>query len=102
MWVLPWTTESSMRIPVNYLEDGRLPWPSTALPRLVVDALGRYRQSQNDELEGVVGAALSDHGFDVRKSVKPEKKQHYGLATLSGEIDTLCIDPGRSHVGHRS
>lgn len=98
VWVLPWTAESTMRILANYLEDGRLPWPPTALPAPVVRALGAYRQAQNDALEDVVGDALDAHGFVVRKSVKPEKKQHYGLLALSGEIDTLCIDTLRSRI----
>lgn len=98
VWVLPWTTESFMQIFANYLEDGRLPWPPTALPAQVVDALGTYRQAQNKELEDVVGDALDAHGFVVRKSVKPEKKSHYGLLSLSGEIDALCIDVPRSRI----
>lgn len=98
VWVLPWTVEASMRILVNYLQDGRLPWPSTALPAGVTGALRSYRQGKNDQLEDDIEGALRTHGFVVRGSVKPEKKVHYGLASLYGEIDTLCIDEARSRI----
>lgn len=98
VWVLPWTAESMMRIVVNYLGDGRLPWPTASLPAAVDAAFGSYRQDQNDQLEDVIEDALRDHGFEVRGSVKPEKKNHYGLTSLSGEIDTLCIDKARSRI----
>ena len=98
VWVLPWTLESMTRVLANYLSDGRLPWPSTALPSEVVTALNTYRQARNHELEQDIGSALADRGFVTRNSVKPEKKDRYGLATLSGEIDTICIDPTRSRI----
>jgi hypothetical protein len=98
VWVLPWTVETSMRIFANYVGDGRLPWPGTALPAEVRAALGAYRQGKNDQLEDDIEDALRKYGFEVRGSVKPEKKDHYGLASLSGEIDTLCIDEPRSRI----
>lgn len=98
VWVLPWTAESSIRVLANYLSDGRLPWPNSALPTAVVSALETFRQAQNRELEDQVAAGLTDHGFIVRKSVKREKRAHYGLAALSGEIDAICIDVERSRI----
>lgn len=98
VWILPWTTESMMRIVVNYIGDGRLPWPPSSLPIGVVTAFRTYRRAQNDHLEDLIENMLRHHGFDVRGSVKPEKKDHYGLTSLSGEIDTLCIDEARSRI----
>lgn len=98
VWVLPWTVETSMRIFANYVQDGRLPWPRTALPAEVTAALESYRQRQNDLLEREIEGALRTHGFKVRGSVKPEKKARHGLVSLSGEIDTLCIDEARSRI----
>lgn len=98
VWVLPWTAESTMRIVLNYLADGRLPWPTKTLPAVVADAFATYRQALNIDLEDVIEVALREHGFAVRGSVKPEKKDHYGLTSLSGEIDALCIDEPRSRI----
>jgi hypothetical protein len=98
VWILPWTIESTLRIMANYLSDRRLPWPESALPSAVNKALATYRQEQNRELERDCAESLAAHGFIVRAGVKPEKKRHYGLANLSGEIDALCVDPARSRI----
>ncbi|WP_103355608.1 hypothetical protein [Amycolatopsis sp. CA-128772] len=98
LWVLPWTTESARKIFLNYLRDGRLPRPHAVLPETVNTVLNKYRQEQNREAEKKCTAALSVPGLIVRSGVKPEKKNHYGLAQLSGEIDTLCVDPARSRI----
>lgn len=98
LWVLPWTAESTLRIVANYLGDGRLPWPDTALPQEVRMALDQYRQGRNREVEKDCVAALSARSFLVRGAIKPEKAHHYGIASLAGEIDALCIDPARSRI----
>lgn len=97
-WVLPWTAESTLRILANYLGDGRLPWPDTVLPKEVRQALDQYRQGRNREVEKDCVAALSGRGLIVRGSIKPEKAHHYGIDSLAGEIDALCIDPARSRI----
>lgn len=98
LWVLPWLAESTLHIFLNYLEDGRLPWPDAALPTGVPTALDQYRQKRNRDLEKEVVKALDDASFVVRGGVKPEKGRHYGFTRLSGEIDALCFDPARSRV----
>ncbi|PZS37388.1 MAG: hypothetical protein DLM62_19535, partial [Pseudonocardiales bacterium] len=85
VWVLPWTAESTMRIVANYLGDGRLPWPDTALPKPVTQTLNQYRQHRNRQMEKECVAALKQKDFVVRGSVKPEKADHYGIP--SGSID---------------
>jgi hypothetical protein len=97
-WVLPWTAESTLKIVANYLGDGRLPWPNTALPREVTTALDQYRQGRNRDVERKCVAALSARSFLVRGSIKPEKAHRYGITSLTGEIDALCIDPARSRI----
>ncbi|GAB2472375.1 hypothetical protein [Jatrophihabitans fulvus] len=96
LWVLPWACEMATRVAVNYLHDGRLPWPNNALPVPVVKALDAYRKVRNRQLEIDSEAQLKEYGFTVRGSVK--KPKVIGLKTLSGEIDVLCIDPGRSRI----
>lgn len=98
LWVLPWTTDSTLRIVANYLSDGRLPWPDAALPGGVTKALKQYRQARNRELEKEAVAVLNASGFIVRGNVKPEKAAHYGISDLSGEVDALCIDEGRDRI----
>lgn len=96
LWVLPWACEMATRVAVNYLHDGRLPWPNNSLPVPVVKALDTYRKVRNRQLEIDSEAQLKERGFTVRGSVK--KPKVIGLQTLSGEIDVLCIDPGRSRI----
>jgi hypothetical protein len=98
VWVLPWTAESTLQIFANYLGDGRLPWPNTALPRKVVDALNIYRQQQNREAEKECVTKLETGGFVVCGSVRPAKAKHYGIPKLTGEIDALCVDINRSRI----
>jgi hypothetical protein len=98
VWVLPWTVESTLRIFANYLGDGRLPWPDAALPRDIRTALDRYRQRRNREVEKDCVAALTARGFIVRGGIKPEKADHFGIASLAGEIDALCVDSARSRI----
>jgi len=98
IWVLPWSAESTLRIVANYLGDGRLPWPDTVLPQGVRTALDQYRQGRNRSLEKDCVAALADHGLIVRGSIKPEKAHLYGLESLIGEIDALCVDDSRARI----
>ena len=98
IWVLPWTAGSTLKILANYLSDGRLPWPDTVVPKEVTQALDRYRQGRNREVEKDCVEALSDRGLVVRGTVKPEKAHHYGIDSLAGEIDALCVDPARSRI----
>ncbi|WP_409463463.1 hypothetical protein [Amycolatopsis sp. GA6-003] len=98
VWVLPWTAGASRKVVLNYLEDGRLPRPHAALPDAVNDVLNTFRQEQNRGAEKECRAALEATGLIVRSSVKPEKKNFYGISKLTGEIDTLCIDPGKSRI----
>ena len=98
LWLLPWTSESTLRIFANYLSDGRLPWPDTALPQGVRMALDQYRQRRNREVERDCVAALTARGFIVQGSIKPRKAEHYGIASLTGEVDALCLDPTRSRI----
>lgn len=61
-------------------------------------ALDQYRQGRNRDVEKDCVAALSARNLVVRGTVKPEKADHYGIASLTGEIDALCIDPARSRI----
>jgi hypothetical protein len=98
IWVLPWTAESTLRIVANYLGDGRLPWPDTVLPQDVRTALDQYRQGRNRQVEKDCVATLAGRSLIVRGSIKPEKAHLFGIDSLTGEIDALCIDPTRSRI----
>ncbi len=98
VWVLPWSSEMTLKILANYLSDGRLPWPARVLPGSVNDALNRYRQTRNRALEVDVVEALSVDPVLTKGSIKPQKASKYGIASLSGEVDALCIDPSQSRI----
>lgn len=98
LWILPWSAEHTLRILATYLGDGRLPWPAAHLPNSANQALARYRQQQNREAEKDCVAALQSADLVVRPGVKPNKAGTIGIPRLSGEIDALCVDPGRSRI----
>ena len=80
------------------LEDGRLPWPPRVLPEGVKQALSKYRQERNDQLEDDCYHILSNLGLVVRKKIRPRKAKHIGIDSLAGEIDVLCVNAARSHI----
>ena len=96
--LLPWSVELTLEILATYLGDGRLPWPGRILPHEVNQALNRYRQRRNRQLELDCVAALSSEGLVTRGNIRPEKAKNYGISNLSGEIDVLCVDPQRSRI----
>lgn len=98
VWVLPWTAESTMRVVVAYLGDGRLPWPQRSLPEEVTQSLLTHRQGRNRQLERECLAALQVGGLIARGSVKPHKCQLVGLTSLTGKIDVLCLDERRGRI----
>lgn len=96
--VLPWSAEMTLKIVANYLSDGRLPWPASHLPEKVAQALNRYRQRRNRQLELDIVSALGNGVFVVRGGIKPGKASAYGIDHLSGEIDAVCVDAARSRI----
>jgi hypothetical protein len=98
LYVLPWSAEMTLKIVANYLSDGRLPWPGRSLPDKVTQALNRYRQRRNRQLELDCVDALGSGQLVVRGGIKPEKASKFGIGQLSGEIDAVCVDPLRSRI----
>lgn len=98
LYVLPWSAEMTLKIVANYLSDGRLPWPGRTLPEKVTQALNRYRQRRNRQLELDCVDALGNGQLVVRGGIKPEKASKYEIDQLSGEIDAVCVDPLRSRI----
>lgn len=96
--VLPWSSGYTLRILAAYLSDGRLPWPQKALPFPVNKALDEYRQKQNRQAEKDCAVKLTVPELIVRPSLKPNKAAKIGIVALKGEIDVLCVDPGRSRI----
>jgi hypothetical protein len=91
--ILPWVTEGAAKVFSDYLEDGRLPWPRTQLPKRVNDALVAYRRQRNQALEDDIIAVAEKLSLRARKNVK--KPASIGLSRLSGEIDALVLDEHR-------
>ena len=105
IFVLPWTAEATLQIFCNYIDDGRLPWPARVLKRTdenppgkVVRALQEFRQKRNRLLESECISQLRHPRLILQRTVKPNKRQHYGLSSLSGEIDVICINPKSSTI----
>jgi hypothetical protein len=80
-----------------YLTDGRLPWPSSSVPRAVIDAFNNYRGRQNAELERQVLDTLRSLGLPCRGNIEPHEVAPLGLQ-LAGEIDALAADLQRSRL----
>jgi len=98
VWVLPWTAGQAVSILKNYLEDGRLPWPMSALPRDVENALKKYRQERNRQLELDCVDMLQQKFEYVVGGLTEKKAAKLGVTDLSGEIDALVIDEKRSRI----
>ena len=71
LYVLPWTAATTLAILSNYLGDGRLPWPQETLRKNVVQALNRYRQGKNDQLEKDCYEELADTPLVIRRNIEP-------------------------------
>ena len=99
LYVLPWTAATTLAILSNYLGDGRLPWPQETLRKNVVQALNRYRQGKNDQLEKDCYEELADTPLVIRRNIEPGRSaQMIGLDPLSGDIDLLAVAANQSRV----
>ena len=99
LYVLPWSASKTLEIVTVYLGDGRLPWPARVLPEEVNQAVNQYRQAKNRQLEKDCLTALSDPQLVTCGSIKPNKAERlYGIKSLPGEIDVICVDPKRSRI----
>ena len=98
IYVLPWSAEMTLRILGNYISDRRLPWPESTLPDDVSNSLDRAQQQRSRELEHECRSVLEDAEFVTAARVKPEHYHKHGIASLSGEIDVIGVDPSRSLI----
>ena len=97
-YILPWTSQLTIKILRGYLIEGRLPWPKRVLPANVCEALDRYRQKVNKGFEDECVRILSDSRLIVRNGIKPAKARRFGIDALYGEIDVLCVDQRTSRI----
>lgn len=90
--VAPWAAGTTRSVILNHLEDGRLPWPESALPSDVTAALKSYRSQRNRELEQEAVERLADvEDIRVRGSLKPKRAAQIGVPDLPGEIDFVAV-----------
>ncbi|GAA4726551.1 hypothetical protein GCM10025782_26170 [Pedococcus ginsenosidimutans] len=93
LWVSPARCRGTQRLFINYLSEGRLPWPRSALQEQVRDSLvsaaAKMRQERNRGVEKAVLARVVDAGWPARAQVRPT---HKGLPWLPGEVDVLTAD----------
>ena len=94
--VRPWAVEGFLRRLVRYLDDGRLPWPASALPDEVNRALNQLRQKHNATLEVDVFEAVKEIGLLARKGVR--KPDQLGLTHMPGEIDVVAACPSHRQI----
>ena len=111
LYVLPWTAMATHRIVLNYLNDGRLPWPypppkdaphraDVYLGKSVRKALREYRKTYcEDALEKKeCYDALSATHLKTVQNIDEKKPEKYGMDSLYGEIDLLSVDPEASRI----
>lgn len=96
--IMPWAIESTYRVYLRYISDGRLPWTRNTTPPQVLAAMDAYRQRRNNELEDEVHERVAELGYPNRKRIRPNKAQSIGLEHLSGEIDEILADPLRNAI----
>lgn len=98
LYVLPWTASNAWKIMLNYLGDARLPWPEEMIGPNTAKALDSIRQKRNRELERECAQAVAHPLLEVRPNVCTNKAKALGIEKLSGEIDTLVIDPRSGRI----
>lgn len=98
VWVSPWTAQIARRIWINYLGEHRMPRPDKELPKPVVGALSAARQARQRQFEKDCASKLDGLPIIRMVRVRKERAHNYGIQSLTGEIDILCIDPSRSLV----
>jgi hypothetical protein len=96
---MPWAIESTLRVYLRYISDGRLPWTRSTTPPEVVTALDAHRQKRNNALEDEVHQTVAERGYACRKRMKRNKARSIGLKRLSGEIDYSWLTRGEMSFG---
>ena len=112
LYVLPWTAMATHRIVLNYLNDGRLPWPyppthqkaphrtEMYLGEAVQKALKKYRRDYCEkplEKEECYDALSATH-LKTIQNIDERRPEDYGMDSLSGQIDLLSVDPEASRI----
>ena len=112
LYVLPWTAIATSHIVINYLQDGRLPWPyppthqkaphrtEVYLGKAVRKALASYRTEYCEkplEKQECYGLLSGTH-LKTAQNIDERKPEMYGIDSLYGEIDLLSVDPERSRI----
>ena len=112
LYVLPWAAVATRRIVLNYLNDGRLPWPyppthqkaphrtDNYLGPAVQKALNEYRTEYCEnplEKQECYDLLLGTH-LKTERNIDERKPEKYGIDSLYGEIDLLSVDPETSRI----
>ena len=94
--VLPWYSQTSYLIFLQYLSEGLSSWPVARLEKMPQfrRALDRFRLERTRELEDEVHRALEATGLTVRSRIKPHQAAQLGMTWLPGEIDHVAGLPG--------
>jgi hypothetical protein len=90
--IAPWLAETTVGIFATYLADGRLPYPTDAVPASVRELLERRRQASNTELEDTVADLARAIGLPHRLRFDQGDAALAGIRGLTGEIDLLVAD----------
>jgi hypothetical protein len=93
--LLPWDTDLSGQVLLQYLRDGLLPWAQPRIDplRRVHKALDQLRLRRTRVLENETHERLEVMGFRVRCRVKPHDAHLLGLPSLPGEVDHVAAHP---------
>lgn len=86
---------ASLKVYINHLHQGQLPWSQPPAPQVVETALEKVRDERNKALEREVAELLRRDGWTVVDGVKETKPQRLGVPRLSTEIDAVA---GRSDL----
>jgi len=98
LWILPWRIAASLNVYLQYLRDGRLPWPDTTTHPSIVNAQRRYGELLDRDFEDDVAAAVAALGLPARIRLTPTKARRLGVQTLRSEIDLLVCDHDQARL----
>jgi hypothetical protein len=98
LWILPWRIATSLNVYLQYLQDGRLPWPDSSTDPTIINAQHRYSELLDRRFEDDVSAAVAALGMPAHVRLTPNKARRLGVRTLRGEIDLLVCDRHRARL----
>lgn len=89
---------TTLRVYMQYLDQGQLPWSQPQPPAALDKALAQFRDAKNKALESDIAQQLIQRGWQVETNIKENKAKRLNLPSLSTEIDAVAGRSGEKTI----